>query len=133
MKGAKKSVAAAALAFAQLSAALPQHVARQSIDFALVDATPDPIIKPEDTSNLNPAAAIASVIAEVKENPLPQVKRTLKARNIIVETYPGYTTNTGVGNAAINAPLDCNKKVSSRARDYGEKVLTRQSRTHTWE
>jgi hypothetical protein len=104
----------AAFALNRLVSTLPSHVvARQSIDFDLVDSTPDPTIKPDNTTNLNPAAAIASVIAEVKANPLPQDKRSLQARDIVVSTYAGYTANQAIGNAAINAPLDCNKKVST--------------------
>ena len=86
--------------------------ARQSIDFDLVDSVPDPVIQPEDVSNFDPAAAIASVIAEVKAGgPLAERKRALESRDILVSTYPGYTDNFALGNVAINAPLDCNEKV----------------------
>ncbi|KAL8788747.1 MAG: hypothetical protein Q9195_007154 [Heterodermia aff. obscurata] len=81
---------------------------RQSIDFKLVDSTPDPTIQPGDTSNFNPSAAIASVIAAISASPLPQSKRSLEARDIVVNTYDGYTVNTPIGNASIDAPLDCN-------------------------
>ncbi len=105
--------AIAAFALAQVSLALPPQLnARQSIDFDLVDSTPDPIVKPDDTRNFDAAAAIASVIAEIKEDPLPQEKRALEVRDIVVSTYPGYAVNQALGRAAINAPLDCNKKVS---------------------
>ncbi|KAG7004913.1 hypothetical protein G7Y79_00022g051340 [Physcia stellaris] len=83
--------------------------ARQDINFDLVDATPDPTISPGDTSNFNPSAAIASVVAAISANPLPQSKRGLEARDVVVSTYAGYTINTPIGNAAINAPLDCNQ------------------------
>lgn len=111
-------VVSAAFALTQLVSALPPHlITRQSIDFDLVDSTPDPTIKPDNTTNLNVAAAIASVIAEVKENPLPQAKRSLQARDIVVSTYAEYTANQPIDNAAINAPLDCNKKVSLRTSE----------------
>jgi hypothetical protein len=88
--------------------------ARQSIDFDLVDSVPDPVIHPNDVSNFDPAAAIASVVAEVKAGgPSAEKKRAIESRDILVSTYPGYTDNTPLGNVAINAPLDCNKKVTS--------------------
>lgn len=113
MKAHTLTAVSAAFALNQLISALPSHLAaRQSIDFSLVDSTPDPTIKPDNTTHLNPAAAIASVIAEVKTNPLPQDKRSLQTRDIVVSTYAGYTANQAIGNAAINAPLDCNKKAN---------------------
>lgn len=45
---------------------------------------------------------------------MPQAKRSIQARDIVVSTYPGYTVNQAIGNAAINASLDCNKKASHR-------------------
>lgn len=90
--------------------------ARQSIDFDLVDSAPDPTVQPDDISASDPAAAIASVIAEVRAGtPLSERKRALEARDIIVGTYPGYTVNVLLGNVAINAPLDCNQKVRTHS------------------
>ena len=111
-----KAISAASLT---LALALPgpngrKLEARQDIDFDLVDSTPDPTIRPEDTSNFNPSAAIASVVAAVTASPLPQSKRGLEARAIVINTYAGYTDNVPIGNAAINAPLDCNKRVGVR-------------------
>lgn len=88
MRDQTLKAAFAACALAQLASALPSQLyARQSIDFDLVDSTPDPTVKPDNTTNLNSVAAIASVIAEVKANPLPQNKRSLQARDIVVSTY----------------------------------------------
>lgn len=118
------SAAAVATVLAQLTSAAPQTgdsklQARQSINFDVVDSTPDPTVQPNDNSNTDPAAAIASVIAEIKAgSPLFQKKRALEARDIIVSTYPGYTDNTPLGNAAINAPLDCNQKVATLRRPF---------------
>lgn len=104
-----------------LTAALPQVqpksapanlVNRQDINFDLVDSTPDPTVAPDDYANYNPTAALASVVAEVSVSPLPQTeKRDVQQRDIIVVTTDGYTANTALGNAALNAPLDCNKAV----------------------
>ena len=97
----------------ELESAGAKLQARQSIDFDLVDSVPDPVIQPNDVSNLDPAAAIASVIAEVKAgSPLAERKRALESRDLLVSTYPGYTDNFALGNFAINAPLDCNQKVA---------------------
>ncbi|KAL9593716.1 MAG: hypothetical protein Q9219_007419 [cf. Caloplaca sp. 3 TL-2023] len=86
-------------------------VARQSIDFDLVDSTPDPTVQPEDRSHFNAAAAIASVVAAINADPLPQTaKRSLEARDVLTTTSPGYTPNTLVANAAMSVPLDCNKR-----------------------
>lgn len=86
--------------------------ARQSIDFDLVDSVPGSVIQPNDVSNFDPAAAIASVIAEVKAGgPLAEIKRALESRDILVSTYLGYTDNTPLGVVAINAHLECNQKV----------------------
>ena len=109
-----KALSTASISFA-LALALPQPESpklesRQSIDFDLADFTPDPTVLPEDTSNFNPSAAIASVVAAISAG--PQSKRSFQARDIIVSTYAGYTTNTPVGNAAMNAPKDCNNHVS---------------------
>ena len=113
--GTLKAVSAASLSF-NLALALPglngrKLETRQDINFKLADSTPDPTVRPDDTSNFNPAAAIASVIAAISASPLPQSKRSLEARDIVVTTYAGYTDNALIGNAAINAPLDCNKHV----------------------
>jgi hypothetical protein len=129
--------ASVASIFAQFTSALLQTSdsklqARQNIDFDLVDSTPDPIVKPNDTSHFNPAAAIASVIAEVKENPLPQLKRALDARDIVVSTYAGYTVNTALGNVAINAPLDCNKKVITSLGQPTIQLMIGHNRTRIW-
>ena len=111
------TAAAVATTLVQFTSAVPQAgdsklQARQNINFKLADSTPDPTVQPNDSSNIDPAAAIASVIAEVKAGvPLSERKRALAARDIIVSTYPGYTDNIPLGNAAINAPLDCNQKV----------------------
>ena len=112
-----KVISAASLSFT-LAIALPglngrKLEARQDIDFKLADSTPDPTIRPDGTSDFNPAAAIASVVAAIAASPLPQTKRSLEARDIVVTTYAGYTDNVLIGNAAINAPLDCNKKVGT--------------------
>ena len=80
-----------------------------------MNSTPDPKSLPDDTSDLSPTAAIAAVIADINTSPLPQSKRALAARDTIVATYAGYTSNTPIGNAALNAPLDCNKQVSACA------------------
>jgi hypothetical protein len=111
-------VAAITATFAQVISAAPQArdgklQARQSINFDLVESAPDPVVQPDDTSNYNPAAAIASVIADIRAGDVAsERKRALKARDIVVSTYTGYTANIALGNAAINAPLDCNGKVS---------------------
>ncbi|KAL8837283.1 MAG: hypothetical protein Q9170_002578 [Blastenia crenularia] len=78
-------------------------------DFNLVNSTPDGTILPEDRSHLNPSAAIASVVAAINADPLPQSKRSLETRDVVVATYDGYTANTLLGNASIHTPLDCNK------------------------
>ncbi|KAL8951318.1 MAG: hypothetical protein Q9183_007465, partial [Haloplaca sp. 2 TL-2023] len=116
MKGDMMKVLSAASLCLNLALALPQPntprlEARQSIDFDLVDSTPDPTFQPEDRSNFNPSAAIASVIAAINANPLPQSKRSIEARaDVLVTTYPGYTDNTPVADAAMSAPNDCNNK-----------------------
>ncbi|OCL03336.1 hypothetical protein AOQ84DRAFT_151178 [Glonium stellatum] len=86
----------------------PTLEARQNIDFDLVDSAPDPSIAPDDSANYNPTSALSSVIAEVSENPLPQRRRGIQRRDILVSTSPGYTNNVFLDSAAINAPLDCN-------------------------
>ena len=94
--------------------------ARQDIDFNLVDSTPDPIISPEGTSKFNPSTAVTSVSAAVTASPLPQSKRSLEARAIVVNTHAGYTANVPIGNAAIYAPLDYNKHVGACDQMLGE-------------
>ncbi|KAJ8109097.1 hypothetical protein OPT61_g7702 [Boeremia exigua] len=111
VSGAVVASTLAQIALAKPQSSGPKLQARQSINFDLVDNSPDPVVQPGDTSHFNPAAAIASVVAEVKSGaPLAERKRALEARDIVVTTYPGYTTNTALGNVAINAPLDCNQK-----------------------
>ena len=131
MKTAIIGAATAVSVLIQSTSALPRagnaklH-ARQAIDFELVDATPDPVVKPDDTSSFNAAAAIASVIADVKANPLPQdtnAKRDVVARDIVVSTYNGYSPNALLGNVAINAPLDCNKKVSGFSQSVQARLM----------
>lgn len=131
--------AAVAATFAQVVSAVPQDGgsklhARQGIDFDLVDSTPDPTVQPGDTSNFDPAAAIASVIAEVKAGtPLSEERRDLEARDIVVSIYPGYTQNVLLGNAAINAPLDCNGRVGPPFKSrLAKRWLTNYLRTHIW-
>ena len=119
-------VISAAMLCSHLALALPQPEkqklqARQDIDFDLVNSTPDPTILPGDTSNFNAPAAIAAVKAAVTASPLPQSKRSLEARDIIVNTYPGYTDNIAVANAAMNAPMDCNGHVSAYEKPPGVK------------
>ncbi|KAL8948290.1 MAG: hypothetical protein Q9222_005511 [Ikaeria aurantiellina] len=109
-----KVISAASLGLNNLVSALPRTdgrnlVARQDIDFNLVDSTPDPTVLPEDRSHFNPSAAIASVVAAINADPLPQSKRSLETRDVVVSTYEGYTENTLVGNASMYTPLDCNK------------------------
>ena len=117
MKAKVLSVGAVMVTLTRVTLGAPEFAgaklqARQSIDFDLVDSVPDPVIQPNDVSNFDPAAAIASVIAEVKAGgPLAERKRALESRDILVSTYPGYTDNTPLGNVSINAPLDCNQKV----------------------
>ena len=112
-----KAISAASLSFT-LALALPgpngrKLEARQDINFTLVDSTPDPTIRPDDTSNFNSSAAIASVVAAVTASPETQSKRSLEARDMLVNSYPGYTDNVPIGKAAMYAPLDCNKHVSA--------------------
>jgi hypothetical protein len=124
--------------FAQVISAAPHASdaklqARQSINFDLVESAPDPSVQPDDTSNYHPAAAIASVIAEVQAgNPLSERKRALEARDIVVSTYAGYTANIPLGNLAINAPLDCNQRVSTLYGLRSNAVANKTIRTHTW-
>lgn len=111
----------------------PKLQARQSINFDLVDSTPDPTVQPGDTSHFNPAAAIASVIAEVQAGtPLAEKKRALEARDIVVSTYAGYEANIPLGNVAINAPLDCNGKVSGLHQPCSGQLLMRHIRIRIW-
>ncbi|KAI5271575.1 hypothetical protein E4T47_05074 [Aureobasidium subglaciale] len=85
---------------------------RQNIDFDLVDDTPEPSKGPTDTRNYNQASAIAAVINDVNTDPLPQQttdSTSLSRRDVVVVTADGYSQNTVVDGAAINAPLNCNK------------------------
>ncbi|KAL8675795.1 MAG: hypothetical protein Q9186_007601, partial [Xanthomendoza sp. 1 TL-2023] len=96
--GLLKAISAASLGF-NLASALPRIdgrnlVARQDIDFNLVDSTPDPTVFAEDRSHFNSAAAIASVVAAINAHPLPPLKRSLETRGVVVATYAGYTANT---------------------------------------
>ncbi|KAL8869357.1 MAG: hypothetical protein Q9174_004332 [Haloplaca sp. 1 TL-2023] len=112
--GLLKAMSVASIGFTMVSA-LPRAVARQSIDFDLVNSTPDPTVMPDDRSNFDRDAAIASVIASINKDPLPQAsKRSLETRDVAVSTYPGYTANVQVANASMSAPMDCNNKVGGR-------------------
>ncbi|KAI5242541.1 hypothetical protein E4T43_04740 [Aureobasidium subglaciale] len=85
---------------------------RQDIDFDLVDDTPEPSKSPTDTRNYNQASAVAAVISDVDTDPLPQQttdSTSLSRRDVVVVTADGYSQNTVVDGAAINAPLNCNK------------------------
>ena len=115
MKTKLLSAAAITATLTRVTLGVPEAklLARQSIDFDLVDSVPDPTIQPNDVSDFDPAAAVASVISEIRAgSPLAERKRALEIRDIIVSNYPGYTDNIALGNVAINAPLDCNQKVS---------------------
>ena len=107
MKAKVLSVGAVMVTLTRVTLGAPEFAgaklqARQSIDFDLVDSVPDPVIQPNDVSNFDPAAAIASVIAEVKAGgPLSERKRALESRDILVSTYPGYTDNTPLGNGLL--------------------------------
>jgi hypothetical protein len=84
---------------------------RQALDLDLIESTPDPDRQPDDDTNYNPKAAIQSVIAEVEGHPTPLESQPIDKRNIIISPYIGYTDNIRLGDAAIDAPLDCNNKV----------------------
>ncbi|KAI5199443.1 hypothetical protein E4T39_06261 [Aureobasidium subglaciale] len=89
-----------------------RHLRRQDIDFDLVDDTPEPSKSPTDTRNYDQASAIAAVINEVNSDPLPQQtsnSTSLLRRDVVVVTADGYSQNTALDGAAINAPLNCNK------------------------
>lgn len=90
---------------------------RQDIDFQLVDDSPEPIIAPDNSTNYNQQAAISEVVASINEDPLPQ-DSTLGKRDMVISTYPGYTENTLLSGAAINAPLNCNGAVSASRNTY---------------
>lgn len=134
MKAAFVSVAVATALLNDMVSAFPRSItleARQDIDFDLVDSSPDPTMLPDDSTNYNPTAAISAVVAEISSNPLPQQRRSVQRRSIVTNTYPGYTDNIAVGNAAINAPSDCNGFVGYEA------IMTFDSadcihRTRTW-
>ncbi|KAI5198402.1 hypothetical protein E4T38_07559 [Aureobasidium subglaciale] len=101
--------------FSLITNALPNSVGlsrRQDIDFDLVDDTADPLKSPTDTRNYNQASALAAVISDINSDPLPQQETqsaNLASRDIVVTTIDGYTPNTFLDSAAINAPLGCNK------------------------
>ncbi|TIA51410.1 hypothetical protein D6C77_08866 [Aureobasidium pullulans] len=85
---------------------------RQDIDFTLIDETADPLTGPSDSRNYNQASAIAAVISDVSNNPLPQPEdgsASLLRRDIVVKTADGYTLNTFLDGSAVNAPNNCNK------------------------
>lgn len=118
MKNTLISIVVATALLADVVFAFPRSTkleARQDIDFDLVDSAPDPTILPDDSTNYNPTAAISAVVAEISANPIPQQRRSIQRRSIVTNTYPGYTDNVAVGNAAINAPNDCNGFVCSVA------------------
>jgi hypothetical protein len=76
---------------------------RQSIDFALADGLPDPVAV--DPNSYNRTEAINAVVAETSSDPLPQKRDSaLVGRDASI----GYTSSIPLGNAAINAPLNCN-------------------------
>jgi hypothetical protein len=77
---------------------------RQDIDFDLVDSTPDPTIAPNNYTDYNRQAAIASVIADVNSDPLIQ-----KRDGPISKRAPsGFASIAIPASAAVNAPLNCN-------------------------
>lgn len=85
---------------------------RQDIDFDLVDASPEPTVAIDDSSNYNQQAAIDAVITEVETNPLPQKRDTdLHRRDIVVETSDGYTSNIQIKDAAMSVPKNCQGSV----------------------
>ena len=85
---------------------------RQDIDFDLVDASPEPTVAIDDSSNYNQQAAIDAVITEVETNPLPQRRAIdLHRRDIVVETSNGYTSNVQIKDAAMSVPKNCQGSV----------------------
>lgn len=97
--------------------------ARQEMDLDLIDSLPDPTVAPTNTAGYNPTAAIAAVVAEISEDPLPQVVRRRsphERRDVRVVTSTGYTDHVSLGNVAINAPLDC----ASKDTYMGVKIFT---------
>jgi hypothetical protein len=78
------------------------HARRQDIDFALADELPDPA--PMDANKYNQTAAIAAVIADIIADPLPQKRDSVLAGR---DGATGYTSSISLGNAAIDAPLNC--------------------------
>jgi hypothetical protein len=72
---------------------------RQLIDLDLADVTPDPTNS--TASPISDASIVDAVIADIYASPLPQ-KRSVDERDI-----GGYTSSVSLGNAAINAPLNC--------------------------
>lgn len=96
-----------------LAALAVSRPAPQDIDFDLVDATPDPTIA--NLTDVNAAAIVAAITADIAANltlNLNLTRRALSARDdnvpVTVITSPGYTAPNPIGQAAINAPLDCN-------------------------
>jgi hypothetical protein len=74
---------------------------RQDIDFALADSLPDPITT--SSSTYNQASALAAVIADINDDPLVQKRNSVGRRAV-----SGYSNSISLGNAALNAPLNCN-------------------------
>ncbi|KAL9029127.1 MAG: hypothetical protein Q9180_007067 [Flavoplaca navasiana] len=116
MNSLLKAVSVAWFGFSLVSA-IPRSadhglVARQGIDFNLLDSTPDPTVLPDDRSHFNQDAAIASVVAAINASPLPQPqkKRSLDTRDVVVSTYPGYTANVQLANASMSSPVDYNNR-----------------------
>jgi hypothetical protein len=72
---------------------------RQNLDFRLADSLSDPTAT---TSAYDAASAISAMLADIDTNPLPQ-KRKVNKRDAT-----GYSQSILLGDAAINAPLNCN-------------------------
>ncbi|KAH0016648.1 hypothetical protein KCU78_g7787, partial [Aureobasidium melanogenum] len=79
---------------------------RQEFNFTLIDATPDPVIAPDNYTNYDQEAAIDAVVAEISSEPLPQ-KRDVSRLNVYAPPS-GYASVAVSATAAINAPLNCN-------------------------
>jgi len=75
---------------------------RQDIDFALADSMPDPANT--TSSAYNQASALAAVVADINSDPLVQKRNSAVNKRAI----SGYTDSISLGNAALNAPLNCN-------------------------
>lgn len=96
--------------FSALIAARPRP---QNIDFTLVNDTPDPTAA--NITNVNVTAIITDIIADIYDDPTLSTRdavlwqRTPPVNPVItVVTSQGYNAPFSLGNAAINAPLDCN-------------------------